>query len=305
MPNYYGNIMLSIFENNPESLFLFKKTEAIISAIYLLSGLLSDQEPLKWRLRSLGADVLEMAVSFFDREVASPGSGDDSGRAIERSARLARSYLDVLVRGRILSGRNVELVTREIELLVQLFRDVPATGVEKLRAETDTLLRAPSLSTSRDQTAPSPLRQAGSPRAAIVPKKHDVSSHERDRHASIAETGESDAILAGTKNHRSTPQPRPGVAEIDRSVARPARFSAEADQRRLVILDLVHARGKVTVKDVARLLPHYSGKTAQRELINLVEEGVLRREGARRWSSYTLNDVSHLLLAAQPATSNQ
>ncbi|MDZ4284492.1 MAG: DeoR family transcriptional regulator [Patescibacteria group bacterium] len=294
-----------MLENNSQGLFLFKKTEAIVSAIYLMSGLLSDQEPLKWRLRALGSEILEMAVSFFDRGVASTGSGTDSGVAIERCARLACSYLEVLVRGRTLSGRNVELVTQEIERLIQLFRGTPVASVEKIRAETEELLRAPSLGESCDEIALSPLlQQPGSSRAAVLSRKHSIPSFARDGKGSAAETGKRSTILQGTQNHRSAPQPRPGIADIGGNVARRTRFLEEADQRRSVILDLVRARGRVTVKDVARLLPQYSGKTAQRELIILVEKGVLHREGARRWSRYTLKDGSQLPLALLPVTSN-
>lgn len=60
------------------------------------------------------------------------------------------------------------------------------------------------------------------------------------------------------------------------------------DSRRDAILNLLKKQKKVTVKDIASVVKNCSEKTMQRELISLVEEGVLRKEGERRWSTYFL-----------------
>jgi DNA-binding transcriptional ArsR family regulator len=58
--------------------------------------------------------------------------------------------------------------------------------------------------------------------------------------------------------------------------------------RREAILKLLKVRKKVGVRDVAEVITGVSEKTLQRELISLVDEGVLIKEGERRWSTYTL-----------------
>lgn len=63
---------------------------------------------------------------------------------------------------------------------------------------------------------------------------------------------------------------------------------AISTNRRVVILDMVAKTGKVTVKEVATQIPDTSPKTLQRELMNLVEEGTLKKEGNKRWTVYTL-----------------
>jgi hypothetical protein len=42
------------------------------------------------------------------------------------------------------------------------------------------------------------------------------------------------------------------------------------------------------VKDVSAVVKDCSEKTLQRELLALVAQGVLKKEGERRWSSYVL-----------------
>jgi hypothetical protein len=58
--------------------------------------------------------------------------------------------------------------------------------------------------------------------------------------------------------------------------------------RRATILGLLQKKDRVTVKDVANIIKDCSDKTIQRELLALVKQGVLVKEGERRWSTYRL-----------------
>ncbi len=54
------------------------------------------------------------------------------------------------------------------------------------------------------------------------------------------------------------------------------------------IIELLKKQPHLTIKDFAKVIHGCSEKTIQRELINLVEKGVVIREGERRWSRYSL-----------------
>ena len=57
--------------------------------------------------------------------------------------------------------------------------------------------------------------------------------------------------------------------------------------RKDVILEVMRQRGgSASIKDVSTLIRDVSEKTIQRELQALIEAGVLRKEGERRWSTY-------------------
>ncbi|OGG47482.1 hypothetical protein A2761_00340 [Candidatus Kaiserbacteria bacterium RIFCSPHIGHO2_01_FULL_51_33] len=64
--------------------------------------------------------------------------------------------------------------------------------------------------------------------------------------------------------------------------------------RRQNIIDLVKKKTPLTVRDVASVIKDCSEKTLQRELLAMVREGVLRKEGERRWSRYFLSPTSAL-----------
>src|ERR1700679_48070 len=54
-----------VFFNREDHLaFTFKKTEKITSALYLVSSLIKDTEPIKWELREKGVSLLSSAISM-------------------------------------------------------------------------------------------------------------------------------------------------------------------------------------------------------------------------------------------------
>ena len=61
---------LGFFSAEDYLLYIFKKTEKITSAVYLVSGLLKDDEPLKWELRDKGMDLIS---SSFGAASSVPG----------------------------------------------------------------------------------------------------------------------------------------------------------------------------------------------------------------------------------------
>lgn len=56
--------------------------------------------------------------------------------------------------------------------------------------------------------------------------------------------------------------------------------------RMSLILELVRKRKSLSIKEIAFVIKDCSEKTIQRELNILIERGLIRREGERRWSLY-------------------
>ncbi len=57
-------------------------------------------------------------------------------------------------------------------------------------------------------------------------------------------------------------------------------------ERMSLILDLVRKKKSLSIKEIAQVIRDCSEKTIQRELNTLIEKGLIRREGERRWSVY-------------------
>ena len=57
--------------------------------------------------------------------------------------------------------------------------------------------------------------------------------------------------------------------------------------RRDKILDFIKQNNWSSIRDIAKFIPGVSSKTVQRELVELVRIGTLKKTGERRWSRYS------------------
>ncbi len=58
--------------------------------------------------------------------------------------------------------------------------------------------------------------------------------------------------------------------------------------RREAILSVIKNKGSASIKDISTLIRNVSEKTIQRELLSLIEAGMVLKKGERRWSTYSI-----------------
>ncbi len=58
--------------------------------------------------------------------------------------------------------------------------------------------------------------------------------------------------------------------------------------RRERIKTIIEAKGEATIKDISEIVGDVSEKTIQRELQSMIEDNIVKRQGERRWSKYSL-----------------
>ena len=59
-------------------------------------------------------------------------------------------------------------------------------------------------------------------------------------------------------------------------------------ERRDAIMKTIRSKGQVTIRDISKNIHGCSEKTIQRDLQELIQHGVLIREGEKRWAVYKL-----------------
>jgi len=89
-------------------------------------------------------------------------------------------------------------------------------------------------------------------------------SHSKTRHTAPVSIGSAPTVL-----------PRNGSDKVDQG-------------RATRIINLLKDSDGLAIKDIASVITDCSEKTIQRELLSLIENGLVRREGERRWSRYFL-----------------
>ena len=64
------NSIYASFNDSNFSVFLNKKTEKLVTALYMVTSFLSDSEPLKWKLRENGVALLSGIITARNRNVS-------------------------------------------------------------------------------------------------------------------------------------------------------------------------------------------------------------------------------------------
>ncbi len=82
---------------------------------------------------------------------------------------------------------------------------------------------------------------------------------------------------------RSIANPKPETAG-----GTPAPAAPVGNDRRVRIATILGAKGEATIKDISEIINDVSEKTIQRELNAMIDENVVKRQGERRWSKYSL-----------------
>lgn len=228
---------LGFFSAEEYLIYIFKKTEKITAAIYLVSGLLKDEEPLKWELRDRG---MELVSSSFMASSSVPGDKNLVVQSIFSAALETISLLNVARVSNLVSDMNHRILVREIDAVINLLKDrltESATSAGYVLSEA--FFRTPSLFSGGFKDSP---RQS-----------------KPDRHAALQGTGKGHDDIASKKNERQEH-----------------------------IISILRTRSNLTIKDFSKVITDCSEKTIQRELLDLVQRGVIKKEGERRWSRYSL-----------------
>ncbi len=221
----------SIVVSDQESDFILisKKTEKLASAVYLITGLFSDSEPMKWTLRKKVSELLSFILTYKNiRQSEFPLFV----QGVKTRVHEVISLMDVGVLGGLLSQMNFSIIEKEFSNLVNL--------ISNYKHKTD--------STN-----------------GVIPA----------------------SFFDSTNLNLSTPEYR-GFSVKD-TVSIKDNNAFKSNNRQSIILGLLKKKKDLSIKDIATIIKDVSEKTIQRELVSLIEAGVITKTGERRWSKYSLN----------------
>lgn len=241
---------LGFFSAEDYLIYIFKKTEKITSALYLVSGLLKDEEPIKWELRDRGVDLL---ASSFAASNSLPGDKNVIIQSIFTSALETLSLLNVARISNLISEMNHKLLVHEIDSVIALMRDRLAESAENAGyVLSESFFKTPDLFSSGFRMA-------------------DKMGHN------------SGGSGKGQKNSLVLNDFSNGDVHKGRVVGQEKK-----NQRQETILSVLATQSNLTIKDFSKVIKDCSEKTIQRELITLVNNGLIKKVGERRWSRYFL-----------------
>lgn len=255
------------FEGNHLNVFLYRKAEKLASALYMVTNLIPEKEILRKLLRDKSINIfseimhlqkMSLTQHKMSRTDDSIESRHNSLNSILSCIAEIISYLEILHSSGYISEMNFTILKREYiefgELIKNRKDDIAGGG---MRLEKD-FFDVPDLYKTYT------LRHSSSKMKSIK----DINRQTKDTAKNIKDTRQMQNTQ-NTKVHLKTAKVR-------------------HNSRRNIILELLQNKPFITIKDAENAIKECSAKTLQRELLSLVNEGILKKEGERRWSTYSL-----------------
>lgn len=202
---------------------------------------------------SLRNRIDAVAVGLIDAAIRPPVA---ARTALSRELLALSSVLSIAQAGGLLSAMNAELIAREAQTLLQ---EVAAYEEPRLFLDESPTIASIAKNAPHDHApARHENRRAPRPRPAAPLTKQEDSGEFRSAPASLSDTGK------GHSDERSK-------------------------DRREGVLSVIKEKGEASIKDISTRFREVSEKTIQRELVALVQSGVVAKRGERRWSVYYLS----------------
>ncbi len=254
---------ISAFQNSLElevpfafshrSPFIYKKTEKLVVATSLVAGLIKDNEQLSEQLRSKTFELLaHVSKGLLGKLDISHGDRRRSTALALASIAELQTLCDVGYFSKHMSEMNATILKKEFAFL---YKTIIEEGGSEMGA---------AAIFSRDFFAEE------------IPEFHK--GHNKGQNMSFMKH----------PIHIAQQQLAHGVGRAKEGSAVSSEASGGRLERRHIIIKTIKEKGEVGVNDLLDSLKGVGGKTIQRELLAMVADGVLKKQGERRWSRYSI-----------------
>ena len=292
IPNYYH---LAHHEELVESV---KKSEKIAQALHIITGLVGSNEPLVVSLRKLSLEIMQKLY----RALAC--SQSDQGILLsEAMIQLfeLQSLLKVMSASGKISHMNLNLLLNEVS---KLYIQIEIVSVKALpydrQARSSKVIE--EFSFTEDffeiekeiprETSVLRLSQQSNHRDFKKPLSSDIKDNNKnflkDTSTIIKDKNnqEKKHVFYNLSTNQKTEShpPTPSLVKVTKQIPK----KTERDERQENILKILKQKKDAKIGDLALLMSDVNQKTIQRDLNDLVEQGLVIKMGERRWSVYNL-----------------
>jgi len=231
--------------------FIYSKGQKILSAVYLITDILKDVEPIKWEVRRLSVKLLGDVHSFTHASLRT----EDDNRKIKSTSNHLISVLVVLSNSGVISTRNIKIIIEEIDKIVSHVGSV--TKAEHSASEEEN---------------------------EVVEKLKNLLGGSIEKPANFIK----DMSFIKDTNVLNK---QLGVEKGQGSLYKKTNANLFVKiARKNAILNIIKDKRVATLKDIEVAFPDLSNKTVQREIVSLIAEGLIKQEGKKRWAKYIFAD---------------
>lgn len=287
--------------------FVLTKIERLTSALYMVTNVLPDSEPLKWKLRDKGLSLMTdtnktLKTILFTHLADQKQTQCPSAEKVTTGLEEILSLIEVAIGSGSVSLMNFTILKKEYSALKEMvlknfsadqFSQYLLTGEESKYPLLPVVDKLPLTSSpfkidnrevlARETT--SNIADVKSPTRVGVPKS--LSHSHRDGHLASKVKTVSNQTEA-SKNYLLDIEAGPMPTKTTAPSASKGQGGLGKSDRQAIILKFLQGKDWASIKDISDQMSGYSTKTVQRELVAMVETNVLKKTGDRRWSRYKI-----------------
>ncbi len=263
--NKYGQSDVSDIKslaNMPVHDFASKKTEKLVTALYLVSDCMETDDALKTKLRLLGVELLS---DMYKLSTLSPIEKHSYISVSLTHIYEVLSFIEIAYTIGFISEMNTAILKKEFAILADDLKSQQAENKHFTFTLDQKMFELPELGSGEG-----------------VDYKGEQSIKDMSAHA-----GKRTSFNTMSFTNNRSPLQSLQTKRTNISVS----SLAERQDRANKIIGLIKDKKEVSIKDISFAFTDCSEKTIQRELNSLVSKGQLKKTGAKRWSRYSVISI--------------
>lgn len=254
--------------------FAAKRIERLTSALYLVSELVPEKEPLKTLLREKGLTTMSDIFSIVIFAKAK-GSKEDGFLKIMTEISEMTALLGVASASGFISEMNAGILQKEYASLRGFFES-RCYDSEWQKFGEEIVLNENF------------FEKKEWPRLGDADRQDDKGQDKRHQ----ITKGHIDVVYGAPREQRAVDltKNRIQISEktIDKSKDIHNENFAQEERKKTIVQIIKGSSGNASIKDISSHVKGCSEKTLQRDIIALMQKGILKKTGERRWSRYSL-----------------
>lgn len=238
--------------------FVLKKTEKISSALFMVTDVFNESQSVLKKEIQEGTITLLKDISKISTDQISNKEAIDK---IIQSFLYIKSLIEVAEKINCISDNNQNILLKEINYCIERVNELKYNPLQLIL---NNELSSDNFFVNNDQEE---IIITGKKDAEerTLPYRSSYKGHQKDIKRTV------NKVSNNNKSKRQTTS-----RSDDKSI------------RQDNIKDILRMGGEMNIKDIVSKCEGVSSKTIQRDLIEMIKSGIVKKEGERRWSVYSI-----------------
>jgi predicted DNA-binding protein len=243
------SLMDTTTQKNNGFMNLYNKSYRLSAAVFAISNVMDENEEIRDRIKKLSLEIVSMSVRLKDANFYD--TKKQIGEIEKKSLELM-SMLDISAIAGMISKMNAKIIKEEFESFIKELNNFSLGLNSNNNIKVEDILKN--------------------------------TANSQNRTTDVFEPNDTLRIAQTTPDHNSLN----GVVNKNNSNGISSNGHKRKETRKINILNFIKSHNNITIKDIVPHIIGCSEKTVQRELINLINEGKIKKNGERRWTRYSV-----------------